>query len=107
MLGVRLLLFVFAYFQAVLLTPSGSASCTTCAASFIKSCNIRRSPTYDRQPVGRIMTRLTSDVDALNELFTSGIIDVLGDLVMIFAIIGIMLGWIGGSRSSRSSPSRC
>ena len=37
------------------------------------------------------MTRLTSDVDALNELFTSGVIEVLGDVVMIFAIIGIML----------------
>jgi ATP-binding cassette subfamily B protein len=36
------------------------------------------------------MTRLTSDVDALNELFTSGVIDVLGDLVIIFAIIGMM-----------------
>src|ERR1700730_7174215 len=46
---------------------------------------------YDRNPVGRIMTRLTSDVDALNELFTSGVTDVLGDLVMIVAIIGVML----------------
>jgi len=42
---------------------------------------------YDRYPVGRIMTRLTSDVDALNEMFTSGVIDVLGDLVVIIAII--------------------
>ena len=42
---------------------------------------------YDKYPVGRIMTRLTSDVDALNEMFTSGVIDVLGDLVVIFAII--------------------
>jgi ATP-binding cassette subfamily B protein len=39
------------------------------------------------------MTRLTSDVDALNELFTSGVIDVLGDLVVIFAIVGIMF-WL-------------
>ncbi len=46
---------------------------------------------YDRNPVGRIMTRLTSDVDALNELFTAGITDLLGDLVMIFAIVGMML----------------
>ncbi|HYU99482.1 MAG TPA: ABC transporter ATP-binding protein, partial [Pyrinomonadaceae bacterium] len=42
-------------------------------------------------PVGRIMTRLTSDVDSLNELFTAGITDLLGDVVMIFAIIGVML----------------
>jgi ATP-binding cassette subfamily B protein len=46
---------------------------------------------YDRNPVGRIMTRLTSDVDALNELFTAGVTDLLGDLVMIAAIISIML----------------
>ena len=50
---------------------------------------------YDRNPVGRLMTRLTTDVDALNELFTSGVIDVLGDLVIIFAIVGMMfyLDW--------------
>ncbi|MFH4146491.1 ABC transporter transmembrane domain-containing protein, partial [Acinetobacter baumannii] len=48
---------------------------------------------YDKNPVGRIITRLTSDVDALNELFTSGVIDVLGDLVVIFAIIAMMF-WL-------------
>jgi len=50
---------------------------------------------YDRYPVGRIITRLTSDVEALNELFTSGVIDVLGDLVIIVAIIAWMfaLDW--------------
>ncbi|OFW14611.1 MAG: antibiotic ABC transporter ATP-binding protein [Acidobacteria bacterium RIFCSPLOWO2_12_FULL_67_14] len=42
---------------------------------------------YDRNPVGRLMTRLTTDVDALNELFTSGVVAVFGDL---FTLIGIM-----------------
>src|SRR5919202_1456474 len=46
---------------------------------------------FDRNPVGRIMTRLTSDVDALNELFTSGVIELLGDVVVIFAVVIIML----------------
>jgi ATP-binding cassette subfamily B protein len=46
---------------------------------------------YDRNPVGRIMTRLTNDVDALNELFTQGVTDLLGDLVMIVAIVSMML----------------
>src|SRR3712207_1724046 len=45
---------------------------------------------FDRNPVGRVMTRLTSDVDALNELFTSGVIEGLGDVLMVFAIIGFM-----------------
>jgi ATP-binding cassette subfamily B protein len=42
---------------------------------------------YDRNPVGRLMTRLTTDVDALNELFTSGVVSVFGD---VFTLIGIM-----------------
>lgn len=45
---------------------------------------------YDRNPVGRIMTRLTTDVDALNEMFTAGVIAVFGDLAMILYIIAWM-----------------
>jgi ATP-binding cassette subfamily B protein len=41
----------------------------------------------DRHPVGRLMTRLTSDVDALNELFTSGIVSMVGD---VFTLAGIV-----------------
>jgi ATP-binding cassette subfamily B protein len=42
---------------------------------------------YDRNPVGRLMTRVTSDVDALNDMFTSGVITIFGD---IFTLVGIM-----------------
>jgi ATP-binding cassette subfamily B protein len=42
---------------------------------------------YDKNPVGRLMTRVTSDVDVLNDLFTSGVVTVFGDL---FALLGIM-----------------
>jgi ATP-binding cassette subfamily B multidrug efflux pump len=43
---------------------------------------------YDKNPVGRLMTRVTSDVDVLNDLFTAGVVTVFGDL---FALIGIMV----------------
>ena len=43
---------------------------------------------FDRTPVGRLMTRVTTDVDALNELFTAGVISVFGDL---FTLIGIVV----------------
>jgi ATP-binding cassette subfamily B protein len=43
---------------------------------------------YDRNPVGRLMTRVTTDVDALNELFTAGVVSVFGD---VFTLIGIMI----------------
>jgi len=42
---------------------------------------------YDRNPVGRLMTRVTSDVDVINDLFTSGVVTVFGD---VFTLVGIM-----------------
>jgi len=43
---------------------------------------------YDRNPVGRLMTRVTTDVDVLNDLFTSGVVSIFGD---IFTLAGIMI----------------
>src|SRR5256886_5293695 len=41
---------------------------------------------FDHNPVGRLMTRLTNDVDSLNEMFTSGAISILGDVLTIFGV---------------------
>jgi len=46
---------------------------------------------YDKNPVGRLMTRVTTDVDAVNELFTSGVVTVFGDLFTLLGIMGVML----------------
>ena len=46
---------------------------------------------FDRTPVGRLVTRVTSDVEALNELFTSGVVSGLGDLFTLLAISVVML----------------
>ena len=46
---------------------------------------------FDRNPVGRIMTRLTADVDALNELFTSGVVSIFGDVLTLSGITIAML----------------
>jgi ATP-binding cassette subfamily B protein len=43
---------------------------------------------YDRNPVGRLMTRVTTDVDVLNDLFTAGVVSIFGD---VFTLIGIMI----------------
>ncbi|MHB1222722.1 MAG: ABC transporter ATP-binding protein [Gemmatimonadaceae bacterium] len=48
-------------------------------------------PFFDRNPVGRLMTRVTSDVEALNELFTAGVVAGLGDLFTLGAIGVLML----------------
>src|SRR5690606_20889133 len=46
---------------------------------------------FDRHPVGRLMTRATSDVETLNELFSSGVVTVFGDLFTLVAITAMLL----------------
>lgn len=85
--GVFLLRFVFSYAQEILLNNVGQRVMFDLRTEIFTKLQKQEVAYYDKYPVGRIMTRLTSDVDALNEMFTSGVIDVLGDLVVIFAII--------------------
>jgi ATP-binding cassette, subfamily B, multidrug efflux pump len=46
---------------------------------------------FDKNPVGRLVTRVTTDVDALNEMFTSGVVSIFEDLFVLFGILGVML----------------
>ena len=46
---------------------------------------------YDRNPVGRLMTRVTTDVDVLNELFTSGVVSIFGDVFTLFGIMAVLI----------------
>jgi ATP-binding cassette, subfamily B, multidrug efflux pump len=59
--------------------------------------HLQRVPmvTFDRTPVGRLVTRVTTDVDALNELFTAGIVSVFGDLLLLvgIAVALFVLDW--------------
>ncbi len=55
--------------------------------------HVQRLPVvfFDRNPVGRLVTRVTSDVESLNELFTAGVVAGLGDLFTLLAISAMML----------------
>src|SRR5213593_4649494 len=46
---------------------------------------------YDKNPVGRLVTRVTTDVDALNEMFTSGVVSIFEDVFVLVGIVAIML----------------
>ena len=91
--GVFLFRFVFSYIQEILLNIVGQKVMFDIRTQIYTKLQNQEVAYYDKYPVGRIITRITGDVDALNELFTSGVIDVLGDLVIIFAIIGMMF-WL-------------
>jgi ATP-binding cassette subfamily B multidrug efflux pump len=47
---------------------------------------------FDGNPVGRLMTRVLNDVEAINELFTSGVVSIFGDVLMLTGVVVIMLG---------------
>jgi ATP-binding cassette subfamily B protein len=47
---------------------------------------------FDKNPVGRLVTRVTTDVDALNEMFTSGVVAIFEDVFVLAGIVLIMLG---------------
>ncbi|HEY6246600.1 MAG TPA: ABC transporter ATP-binding protein [Pyrinomonadaceae bacterium] len=89
--GTLFLRFVFAYFQSILVNTVGQYVMFDMRSELYDKLQHQEIAYYDRNPVGRIMTRLTNDVDALNELFTQGVTDLLGDLVMIGAIVSMML----------------
>lgn len=93
--GVFLFRFIFSYIQEILLNTVGQKVMFDIRTQIYTKLQKQEVSYYDKNPVGRVITRITSDVDALNELFTSGVIDVLGDLVSIFTIVIIMflLDW--------------
>lgn len=55
--------------------------------------HVQRLPArfFDRNPVGRLVTRLTTDVDVINEMFAAGGLTILMDIVTLLGIVGIML----------------
>ncbi len=48
---------------------------------------------FDHSPVGRLVTRATTDVDALNDLFASGVVAMLNDFVLLFTMVAILFKW--------------
>ncbi|MEQ1762023.1 MAG: ABC transporter ATP-binding protein, partial [Pyrinomonadaceae bacterium] len=91
--GVFLVGFILSYLQENLVNHIGQRVMFDLRTQIFTKLQHQELAYFDKYPVGRIMTRLTSDVDSLNELFTSGVIDVLGDLVKIFAFLAIMF-WL-------------
>jgi ATP-binding cassette subfamily B multidrug efflux pump len=78
------------YFQDVLLNTIGQRVMFDLRDQIFSKLQTVELAFYDKNPVGRLITRLTTDVDSLNELFTSGLVEVLGDIVLIAGALGMM-----------------
>jgi ATP-binding cassette subfamily B protein len=87
---VLVFILVLRYFQELLLNTIGLKAMADLRQQIFTKLQTIDIAYYDRTPVGRLMTRLTDDVDALNQLFTSGLVATLGDVVLIVSVLGVM-----------------
>jgi ATP-binding cassette subfamily B multidrug efflux pump len=90
--GAALLLaFLFQYAQALLTAWLGQRIMYDLRVEVFAHLQRLSLRFFDRNPVGRLMTRVTNDVEVLNELFSSGVVTVFGDLFTLFFILAAML----------------
>jgi ATP-binding cassette subfamily B protein len=90
-LGLILAAFVFEYIQTVVLQTTGQKIMHEIRMQVYTHLQRLDLSFYDRNPVGRLMTRVTTDVDALNDMFASGLITVFGDVLVLAGIMIAML----------------
>ena len=90
-LGSLLLAFVVRFGQVFILQMTGQKVMMDLRREIYAHLQRLHVGFFDQNPVGRLMTRVTTDVDAVNELFTSGVVTVFGDLFTLFGIMGVMV----------------
>jgi len=90
-LGARLLASVLEYARTLLTTWIGQRVMKDLRNRLFSHLQRLDLDYFDRRPVGRLMTRVTNDVEVLNEMFTSGVVTIFGDVFTLLFIMGAML----------------
>ena len=85
------LTFVFEFLQTYFMQWTGQKVMFDLRSQIFRHLQRMHVAFYDKNPVGRLVTRVTTDVDALNEMFTSGVVSIFEDLFVLLGILGIML----------------
>ena len=89
--GLLILTFVFEFLQTYFMQWTGQKVMFDLRSQIFRHLQRMHVAFYDKNPVGRLVTRVTTDVDALNEMFTSGVVSIFEDLFVLLGIVGIML----------------
>jgi ATP-binding cassette subfamily B multidrug efflux pump len=90
-LGALLLTFALEFVQTYLMQWTGQKIMFDLRSQIFRHIQSMSVGFFDRTPVGRLVTRVTSDVDALNEMFTSGVLAIFEDIFALTFIVAIML----------------
>jgi ATP-binding cassette, subfamily B, multidrug efflux pump len=90
-LGILVITFVIQYAQSYITQYLGQKLMYDLRSQIFDHLQKLSLSFFDKNPVGRLMTRVTSDVQALNEMFTQGVVSIFGDLFLLTGIIIVML----------------
>ncbi len=89
-MGVVVLGFFFDFGQTYLMQWTGQRAMFDLRRQLMAHLQTLDVAYYDKNPVGRLVTRITTDVDVLNDLFASGLVTIIGDILMLSFVIAIM-----------------
>jgi ATP-binding cassette subfamily B multidrug efflux pump len=89
--GLLLFSFLLEYLQTYYMQWAGQKTMFDMRAQIFRHLQRMHIGFYDKNPVGRLVTRVTTDVDAVNEMFTSGVVSIFEDVFVLAGIIAIML----------------
>ena len=92
-LGVLVVQFLLSFAQTYLMNWTGQRIMHDLRLQIFSHIQTLHVGYFDKNPVGRIITRITTDVDVLNELFTAGVVSIFGDIFLLAGIVGVML-WL-------------
>jgi ATP-binding cassette subfamily B protein len=89
--GLLIFTFVLEFLQTYFMQWTGQQVMFDLRSQIFRHLQRMHVAFYDKNPVGRLVTRVTTDVDALNEMFTSGVVSIFEDFFVLAGILGIML----------------
>jgi ATP-binding cassette, subfamily B, multidrug efflux pump len=89
--GLITLIFLLEYLQTYLMQWAGQMVMFDLRSEIFRHLQRMHIGFYDNNPVGRLVTRVTTDVDALNEMFTSGVVSIFEDIFVLSGILALML----------------
>ena len=95
--------FVTRFGQTYLMQLAGQRSTAGLRSAVFRHIQELRVGYFDRTPIGRVVTRVTNDIDSLTELFASGAVTAVTDLVTLLGIVAFMLAAVSGATAAHAS----
>jgi len=89
--GLLIFIYILAFVQTYLMQWTGQKVMYDLRSQIFRHIQRMHVAFFDRNPTGRLVTRVTSDVDALNEMFTSGVVSIFEDVLVLAGIVIVML----------------